>query len=84
MGGTRRADRALVEAYRTVRGPRQRVVAWLGTTDDLVRVGVRQCVQPQSGQRRSLFGDNEPEWVEVDLKRDRVKLSRKFGGVCTI
>lgn len=79
--GKRHAYWALVESYRTVRGPRQRVVAWLGTMDEGGRVGVRQCVQPRSGQQNGLFEDNEPEWVEVDLKRVRVERSRKFGGV---
>jgi len=79
--GKRHAYWALVESYRTARGPRQRVVAWLGAMDERGRAGVRQLVQPQPGQQSGLFEDREPEWVEVDVKRVRVERSRKFGGV---
>ena len=43
--GTRAAYWALVESYRTERGPRQRVVAWLGKLDEAGRLGVRQAAQ---------------------------------------
>ena len=41
--GKRAAYWALVESYRTERGPRQRVVAWLGKLDEAGRLGVRQA-----------------------------------------
>ena len=41
--GKRAAYWALVESYRTQRGPRQRVVAWLGKLDEAGRLGVRQA-----------------------------------------
>jgi transposase len=41
--GRRAAYWALVESYRTQRGPRQRVVAWLGKLDEAGRLGVRQA-----------------------------------------
>jgi len=42
--GQRTAYWALVESHRTKRGPRQRVVAWLGKLDEAGRLGVRQAI----------------------------------------
>ena len=78
--GKRHAYWALVESYRTARGPRQRVVAWLGAMDEQGRLGVKRCAAPASTSQRQLFEDTEPCWVEVDVKRVRVERSRKFGG----
>jgi transposase len=78
--GKRHAYWALVESYRTNRGPRQRVVAWLGVMDERGRLGVKRCAEKNSGYQTGLFTRAEPEWVEVDLKRVRVERSRKFGG----
>ena len=78
--GKRHAYWALVESYRTNRGPRQRVVAWLGVMDEQGRLGVKRCAEKQPGYQPGLFTRTEPEWVEVDLKRVRVERSRKFGG----
>jgi transposase len=73
---------ALVESYRTERGPRQRVVSYLGLIDEHGRIGVDRSVL---GQQATLFdsaedGCREPVWVEVDLKRIRVERAREFGG----
>jgi hypothetical protein len=79
--GKRHAYWALVESYRTARGPRQRVVAYLGELDEKGRLGVRRCAL--GGDRTwqaGLFLDDEPEYVEVDLKGVRVESSRQFGG----
>jgi transposase len=78
--GKRHAYWALVESYRTNRGPRQRVVAWLGVMDERGRLGVKRCAEKNSGYQTGLFTRTEPEWVEVDVKRVRVERSRKFGG----
>jgi len=75
----RHAYWALVESYRTTRGPRQRVVAYLGEMDAAGRIGVRQAAQPTIEQA-GLFETPEAEWVEVDLKRVRVECARQFGG----
>ena len=77
--GKRHAYWALVESHRTARGPRQRVVAWLGELDEHGRLAVRLQGQDE-GYQRSLFDDQEPEWIEVDLKRIAVERTRKFGG----
>ena len=76
--GKRHAYWALVESYRTARGPRQRVVSYLGEMDAAGRVGVRACVA--GNHQHELFESAEPEWVEVDLKRVRVERKQEFGG----
>src|SRR5512140_3799212 len=79
--GKRHAYWALVESYRTARGPRQRVVAYLGEMDEAGRLGVRQQAEYGDARwQRRLFDRAEPEWVEVDLKRIAVERSREFGG----
>jgi len=79
--GKRHAYWALVESYRTARGPRQRVVAWLGAMDEKGRVGVKRCAAEQYDEQADLFVEpEEPEWVEVDLKRVHVERTRRFGG----
>jgi len=42
--GRRQAYWALVESYRTERGPRQRTVAYLGQIDEADRLGVQDAV----------------------------------------
>lgn len=78
--GKRHAYWALVESYRTKRGPRQRIVAWLGVMDEQGRLGVKRCAEKHTAYQTGLFYSPEPEWVEVDVKRVRVERSRKFGG----
>ena len=79
--GKRHAYWALVESYRTGRGPRQRVVAWLGAMDEQGRIGVKRCAQAQRSEQGGLFvATGEPEWVEIDLKGVRVERTRRFGG----
>lgn len=83
--GKRHAYWALVESYRTQRGPRQRVVAWLGQMDEAGRLGVEDVAteraNPTHHQQR-LFDNGEvsPRWIEVDASAVRVENSRQFGG----
>lgn len=72
----------LVESYRTVRGPRQRIVAYLGDISQTECQGLKQAAEEKTGTWQSrLFDENgEPEWVEVDTKRIRVGRVRDFGG----
>jgi len=80
--GRREAYWALVESYRTERGPRQRTIAYLGRMDDAGRLGVQQAADPQfPSQQRELFppADTEPRFVEVDRARMRVENCRQFG-----
>lgn len=71
----------LVESYRTARGPRQRVVAYLGDVVEAERRGVEQVATKRAGWQSSLFDENpEPEWVEIDTRRVRAEGIRDFGG----
>jgi len=83
MNGKRHAYWALVESYRTERGPRQRVVAWLGRIDEAGRLGVREAAEGRTGtpRQRRLFDESEPpRWVEVNAAAVRVENCRQFGG----
>ena len=79
--GKRHAYWALMESYRTERGPRQRVVAYLGQLDEPQRLGVKEAAEGKVGPRQKrLFDDVRPQWVEVDVKRVRVENRRDLGG----
>ena len=69
----------LVESYRTERGPRQRVVAYLGVIGEAERLGVAESAAEHPGQPR-LFAEEQPRWVEIDPRRVRVEQPRRFGG----
>ncbi len=84
--GKRHAYWALVESYRSQRGPRQRVVAYLGQLKESERLGVKHAARgnkkPVFEQLR-LFDDTdtlEPEWVEIDTAHVRVEHELDFGG----
>ena len=78
--GKRHAYWALVESFRSARGPRQRVVAYLGELDEQGRLGVQRAAQPAAALLSELFDQvSEAEWVEVDLRGVRVERSRPFG-----
>ncbi len=68
--GQREAFWALVESYRTERGPRQRTVAYLGLMDEAGRLGVEQAVDPQPAlsQRERLFAEDN---TAPAVRRDR-------------
>jgi transposase len=79
--GKRHAYWALMESYRTERGPRQRVVAYLGQLDEPDREGAKRTAEGKRGARQKRFFDDvRPSWVEVDVKRVRVENRRDFGG----
>jgi transposase len=84
--GQRRAYWALVESYRTERGPRQRTVAWLGNVDEQGRLGVQQAAEGRGSDDRrqaTLFDEEpplQPRWVRVDADAVRVENCRQFGG----
>ena len=71
---------ALVESYRSERGPRQRVVAWLGEMDKAGRLGVERVAEGVGGVQQDLFEEVEPEWVEINVKGVRVENVRDFWG----
>jgi len=76
---------ALVESYRTERGPRQRTVAYLGQLDEAGRLGVKRAAKgnkKSTEQQLQLWEDDSPapEWVEVDTTVVRVENQLAFGG----
>lgn len=88
--GLRNSYWALVESYRTERGPRQRVVSWLGLLDEAGRLGVQQAAKTHGGAQWStekqlpLFEYEDesakPTCVEVDTGAVRVENCKQFGG----
>lgn len=72
----------LIESFRTERGPRQRVVAYLGDMDEGERLGVQQAAIGQGHFWQSCLFDEgkEPEWVEIDIRRVRAERILDFGG----
>jgi transposase len=77
--GKRHGYWALVESYRTRQGPRQRVVSYLGQTDDSLRRGIYQNATGTSYQHM-FFDDAAPAWVEVNTNGIRVERCMDFGG----
>lgn len=80
----RKADHtywALVESYRTKRGPRQRVVSYLGDLDERIRAGVEALAEdrPRCIQHALFDEDLTPDWQEVDTGRVIVEHPREFG-----
>ena len=72
---------ALVESYRTERGPRQRTVACLGELDKAGRLGIEKFTKRTTETQQDLFEKSpEPEWVEVNVKGIRVENIKDFGG----
>jgi len=79
--GATNAYWALVESYRTERGPRQRVVAYLGKLDERGRLGVKGVAERRgTARQQALFSEPKPFWVEVDAANVRVENCRQFGG----
>ena len=71
---------SLVESYRTGRGSRQRVVAYLGQIDAAGQLGVKQAAQKEGRRQGGLFESTEPAYVEVDVNRLREERCLEFGG----
>lgn len=79
---------SLVESVRTVRGPRQRIVATIGKLpglDQEERIGweeIRRILEGKPAQL-NLFEDQEepPSWATVNINRVRVERLRHFGDV---
>jgi hypothetical protein len=81
--GKRHAYWALVESVRTARGPRQRVVAYLGDLE-------KQAAQESAAGLRSaagggvfqgaLYDETHPRWVTVDASRMEVVGCKGLGG----
>ena len=77
--GKRHAYWALVESYRTARGPRQRVVAYLGQVEQSAREGVRRAAGKSKERQACLFDSCKSTYVEIDANRVRVERCLDFG-----
>ena len=71
----------LVESYRTERGPRQRVAAYLGELDDAGRVDVRLALSDEQAYQSDLLDPDPPQWVTVNTSAVWVERTRDFGDV---
>jgi len=73
----------LVESYRSERGPRQRVVAYLGDLSRPICEGIKLAADERCHPYSKLLFDEdlEPEWVQIDTRNVRVERTRDFGGV---
>lgn len=72
---------ALVESVRTERGPRHRVVSYLGDMDEAGRLGVEQAAEGHPPVQESFFNETSPEWIEVNTRKVRTERIRRFGDV---
>jgi transposase len=72
----------LVESVRTERGPRQRVVAYLGSLSKPACDGIEIAAEDRCHQSwLQLFDEDlEPEWAQIDTRNVRVERARDFGG----
>lgn len=77
--GKRHAYWALMESVRTARGPRSRVVAYLGALPEAERRGVARKAENHPPVQEQFF-ESRAAWVEVDAARVRVERLREFGG----
>jgi hypothetical protein len=68
--GRRNAYWALVESYRTPRGPRQRVVAWLGKLDEAGRLGLRAAAEQVDDPGSSSKTCSDEAQLQFDFDRD--------------
>lgn len=80
--GTRHDYWVLLESYRTERGPRQRIVSYLGESDASGRLAIKQTAEGKDYNQEVLFDDlDKPEWVEVDIRKVRTERSLRFGDI---
>jgi len=80
--GRKRIYWELVESYRTERGPRQRVVAYLGSASKAEREALEASLQDYGWRYQyQLFEEDlPPQWEEIDTRNVRVERTRAFGG----
>jgi len=81
--GKRHAYWALVESVRTARGPRQRVVAYLGDLEKQAARESEAALRPAAGGgvfQGTLFDEAHRQWVTVDASRMEVIGCKGLGG----
>lgn len=72
---------SLVETYRTHRGPRQRIVSYLGDMDEAGRAGMKALALERPRMVQGVLFDDDvmPDWQEIDTGRIAVERPRAFG-----
>jgi hypothetical protein len=85
--GKRHAYWALVESVRTLRGPRQHVVAYLGELEKQAARDAAAGLRPMAGgqgvggvHEGALFDPTHPQWVTIDASRMQVGSCKELGG----
>ncbi len=71
--GRRNAYWALVESYRTPRGPRQHVVAWLGKLDEAGRLGMRAAAEQTNDPASSPKPCSSEAQLQFDFDREETE-----------
>jgi len=80
--GVKRDYWVLLESYRTERGPRQRIVSYLGESDSAGRLGMKQAAEGKDYYQGNLFNEEDkPEWIEIDIRKVRTERSLRFGDI---
>jgi transposase len=72
---------ALVESYRTARGPRQRVVTYLGELNENTQHHGADVVPSEAPEPSTSATPLKPLWREIDVRGVRTENSRAFGAV---
>ena len=78
--GKEHAYWALMESVRTARGPRSRVVAYLGALSEKEQRAFTAALGEGTTSRQGDLFETGPSWVEVDTSQVRVERLRAFGG----
>ncbi|MBD3322050.1 MAG: IS1634 family transposase [Chitinivibrionales bacterium] len=73
---------ALVESYRTEKGPRQRIVGYVGDVSRAKARKIKQTVDRfDSIQQDFLAPEELPEFATIETRKIRTERQREFGGV---
>ena len=73
---------ALVESYRTERGPRQRTVSYLGDVDKNDGISIKNALEKIDSHQQDFLSQEElPERIEINPRKIRTERHREFGGV---
>lgn len=73
---------ALVESYRTEKGPRQRIVGYVGDVSKGKAKQLHQSVERCDSVQQDFFSAEElPEFATIETRKTRTERQREFGGV---
>jgi hypothetical protein len=73
---------ALVESYRTEKGPRQRIVGYIGDVSRSKARSIEQSASRSDSVQQDFLSPEElPEKVEVHPRKTRTERQREFGGI---